>query len=50
MITIIICIAGLILGHIVSKNIGDSREATFLKVLLIIGLVLFSIWNEGGFN
>ena len=50
LLTIIAGIAGLALGSTVSSKIGHSKSGTILKILLIILLLLFALWNEGLFG
>jgi len=47
MVTFIVCVTGLILGMAFSKWLGDSREANVLRVILVLALILFAMWNEG---
>jgi len=45
--TLIICFIGLILGAIISQSLGDSKGANIVKILMVIALILFALWNEG---
>ena len=47
MITIIVSFFGLILGGTIAKSLGDSKEANAVKIILVILLILFALWNEG---
>ena len=47
---IIICVVGLFLGLFISNKLGNSIEARVVKIIMIILLILFALWNEGVFG
>jgi len=49
-ITIIVCVLYFVLGMKLAEWVGNDGQGKIIKVLVIILLILFAIWNEGGFN
>lgn len=45
--TLLICIIGLIVGYFISSKLGDNKV---FKIIFIILLLLFALWNEGVFG
>ena len=50
MITILVCVIGFILGLLISKALGNSSEAKIIKIIIVIALIIFAMWNEGLFT
>lgn len=48
--TLLISIVGLFIGIFISNKLGNGTEAKTLKIILIILLILFALWNEGVFG
>ena len=49
-IRILIGICGITLGIFLSRKMGDSKNSNILKILIIILIILFALWNEGVFG
>lgn len=47
---LVLGIIGVSAGIFFSKRIGYSRSANALKIIVIILLILFVLWNEGVFG
>jgi len=47
---LLICIVGLFIGLFISNKLGNSTQARVIKILLIITLIAFALWNEGVFG
>lgn len=50
LIKIVLGIIGVFAGVFLSKKMGYSKEANAIKIIVIIVLLLFALWNEGVFN
>jgi len=49
-VIIILGVVGFIIGMKLAELIENNTKATTIKIIMIILLLLFVIWNEGGFN
>lgn len=55
LLTIIVCVVGLVVGMFISKEIAElfSDEPNIgiaIRIVIVVMLLLFAFWNEGGFN
>lgn len=54
-LTIIVCIVGLVVGMFISKGIAELFKfepniGIAIRIVIVVMLLLFAFWNEGGFN
>ncbi len=50
LVKILLGIAGISLGIALSKRMGYGKNTTFIKILIIILLIIFALWNERVFG